>query len=77
MDNITQFSPEDNEEKEDPNLIMRQEIRRNPNYIRPYKVKEKPTWDPDYMPLPKPDNIPQAKVHYDKEKKYERGTEKS
>ena len=61
----------DKTEKVDPNLIMRQEIRRNPNYVRPYKVKEKPTWDPDYKPIPKAAYIPQAKVHYDKEKKYE------
>ena len=52
-------------EDPDKDLIMRQEIRTNPAYVKPYKVKEKPTWDPEYKPIPKPDIVPQAKVHYD------------
>ncbi len=55
---------ETKEEKKDPTLIMRQEIRNNPSYVKPFKVKEKPTWDPEYKPIQKPAYVPQAKVHY-------------
>jgi hypothetical protein len=56
----------------DKDLIMRQDLRVNPAYVKPYKVKEKPTWDPDYKPLPKPDNVPQAKMHYPEKPDYKK-----
>ncbi len=60
------FEPkkEQKEEKTDPTLIMRQEVRTNPAYVKPFKVKEKSTWDPEYKPIPKPAYVPQAKVYY-------------
>ncbi len=56
---------ESKEEKTDPSIIMRQEVRNNPAYVKPFKVKEKPTWDPEYKPIQKPSYVPQAKVFYE------------